>query len=61
MKISINLFKMAGRPLKRGDDNTVYEDEGGYIATNEFAFKLLELITEMSNYKIIAITGPSNT
>lgn len=52
---------MAGRPLKRERDNNFYEEEGGYIATNEFALKLLALITEMSNYKIIAILGPTNT
>ncbi|CAD8125076.1 unnamed protein product [Paramecium sonneborni] len=48
----------SGRPNKNDINDMVYKDEG-YIATNEFALQLYQLISEMSNYKILTITGPS--
>ncbi|CAD8112348.1 unnamed protein product [Paramecium primaurelia] len=50
--------KKCGRPSKSDNfDEIEYEDEG-YIATNKFSLELLQLITEMANYKILTITGP---
>ncbi|CAD8201322.1 unnamed protein product [Paramecium pentaurelia] len=50
--------KKCGRPSKSDNfDEIEYQDEG-YIATNKFSLELLQLITEMANYKILTITGP---
>ncbi|CAK67112.1 unnamed protein product (macronuclear) [Paramecium tetraurelia] len=51
--------KKCGRPSKSENSEEIeYQDEG-YIATNQFALELLQLITEMANYKLLTITGPA--
>ncbi|CAD8209190.1 unnamed protein product [Paramecium octaurelia] len=51
--------KKCGRPPKSENTEEIEYMDEGYIATNQFALELLQLITEMANYKLLTITGPA--
>ncbi|CAD8194961.1 unnamed protein product [Paramecium pentaurelia] len=58
--MSRNKSNGRGRPQKENQDNQ--EDillDDNYIATNELALKLLEIISSFASYKLLTITGPN--
>ncbi|CAD8099578.1 unnamed protein product [Paramecium primaurelia] len=58
--MSRNKINGRGRPQKENQDNQ--EDillDDNYIATNELALKLLDIISSFATYKLLTITGPN--